>query len=253
MTNLFDLGGRTALVTGASRGIGKEISRAFLERGASVVMTGRKAEKLAEAVSELNEFGGAAKGIVCHQGDPRAIQTLFKQMDSEGIALDILVINAATNPVMAPLAEVPLESWNKILEVNLTGALLTAQAGISRMSRKGKGTVIFIASVAGISPVQGLGAYGVSKAGLLGLMRGLAMEVGSSGVRVNAIVPGLVATDFSKAIFQDEQAYQSLVSASALRRHGQPSDLVGAAVFLASDASNWITGQALVVDGGTRM
>src|SRR5262249_16646914 len=149
---------------------------------------------------------------------------------------DVVIVNAATNPVMAPLLETDLSAWQKILDVNLTGAFLTAQQALRRMVPRGKGSVVFVSSIAGIDPMPGLGPYSGSKAGLLGLMRALAKELGPSGVRVNALAPGLIETRFSAALFQDRAAYEHIIAQTPLRRHGQPDDLTGAAAFLASDA-----------------
>jgi NAD(P)-dependent dehydrogenase (short-subunit alcohol dehydrogenase family) len=154
---------------------------------------------------------------------------------------------------MGPLLDVELPAWQKILDVNLTGALLTAQHAARRLLPHRKGSLVFVASIAGLDPIPGLGAYSVSKAGLLGLVRSLAKELGPAGIRVNAIAPGLVETRFSAALFQDRSAYDRLMTAVPLGRHGQPEDIVGAAVFLASDASAYMTGQVLVVDGGGRV
>jgi dehydrogenase/reductase SDR family protein 4 len=247
------LTGRLALVTGATRGIGLAVAHALAQRGVSLVITGRKPETLEQAVVQLSAHGGQTRGIVCHQGDPDAIDILFAELDASGAAPDVVVINAATNPVMGPLVDLDLVAWRKILDVNLTGALLTAQAAARRMIPRLRGSIVFMASIAGIEPIAGLGAYSVSKAGLLGLMRALARELGPSGVRVNAIAPGLVETHFSQALFQNQSAYREIISRVPLGRHGQPEDIAGAAVFLASEASAYITGQTLIVDGGGRV
>jgi NAD(P)-dependent dehydrogenase (short-subunit alcohol dehydrogenase family) len=249
----FDLTGRRVLVTGASRGIGLAIAQALAARAALVAITGRKAEGLAVAVEQLRAGGADARGYVCHQGDPAAVADLFGRLDADGFEPDVAVIIAGTNPVMAPLLDIELEAWRKIIDVNLTGAWLTAQAAGRRMQARGRGALLFMASVAGIEPMPGLGAYGVSKAGLLGLMRALAKELGPAGVRVNALAPGLVETRFAAALFQDRALYERLMQDVALGRHGQPSDVVGAAVFLCSDAAAYVTGQVLVVDGGGRV
>jgi NAD(P)-dependent dehydrogenase (short-subunit alcohol dehydrogenase family) len=190
--------------------------------------------------------------MVCHQGDAQAIDKLFQQLDVKGFSPDIVVINAATNPAYGPLLETEPAAWQKILDVNLTGAWLTARQAGRRMVAQGRGSLIFMTSVAGLDPFLGLGAYNVSKAGLIALTKTLAKELAPK-VRVNAIAPGLIETRFSAALFENREAYQRLIAATPIGRHGQPQDVVGAALFLASDASGYVTGQVLVVDGGARV
>jgi NAD(P)-dependent dehydrogenase (short-subunit alcohol dehydrogenase family) len=251
--DLFALSGRRALVTGASRGIGFAIAQGLVRCGASVVITGRKADTLAAAAEQLRSAGGNVEPIVCHQGDPAAIAALFEQLDRMTRPVDIVVVNAATNPVMGPLLQTELAAWQKILDVNLTGALLVAQQAGRRMQARKKGSLVFMASIAGLDPMPAIPAYSVSKAGLIGLTKALAKELGPAGIRVNAIAPGLVETKFAAALFQNRQLYEKVMGEVPLGRHGQPQDIVGAAIFLASDASAYVTGQVLVVDGGSRV
>ncbi len=253
MPDPFDLSGRKALVTGASRGIGLAVAAELARRGAAVALTGRKADSLHAATDQLRAAGATVLPLVAHQGDPAAVAALFEQLDGQRFLADVVVINAATNPVRGPLLDLDLPAWQKILDVNLTGALLTAQHAARRLVPQRRGSLVFVSSIAGIDPLPGLGAYSVSKAGLLGLMKALAKELGPQGIRVNALAPGLVETRFSSALFQDRQAYRQLMANVPLGRHGQPADVAGAALFLASDASAYITGQVLIVDGGGRV
>jgi NAD(P)-dependent dehydrogenase (short-subunit alcohol dehydrogenase family) len=249
----FELTGRQALVTGATRGIGQAIAEGLARRGAALTITGRKEDTLAAAARQLQDGGASVHGVVCHQGQPEAIAALFEELDRRQFTPDIVVINAATNPVMGPLVDLDLAAWHKILDVNLTGALLTAQHAARRMMPRRRGALIVISSIAGIDPMPGLGAYSVSKAGVLGMVKVLAKELGPHGIRVNAIAPGLIETRFSAALFADRPTYDRLTAGIPLGRHGHPADVVGAAVFLASDASAYITGQVLIVDGGARV
>lgn len=249
----FDLTGQSALITGASRGIGFAIARGLAQQGARVTITARKPEPLQEAVGQLKSESLDVLGISCNQGDPDAIATLFEDLEKQDRTPTISVINAATNPTFGPLVETDITAWQKILDVNLTGSFLTAQHSAKRMLSAGTGSIIFISSVAGLYPMSGLGAYGISKAGMLGLMRALAQELGPKKVRVNAIAPGLIETRFSTALFENESMYDDLMKATPMGTHGQPEDIVGAAVYLASSASGYVTGQVLVVDGGSQM
>jgi NAD(P)-dependent dehydrogenase (short-subunit alcohol dehydrogenase family) len=251
--SLFDLTGRRALVTGASRGIGLAVAQGLAGQGAAVVITGRKADTLEAAAQQLRSGGGQVTPLVCHQGEPAAIEQLFQEIDKSGPPADIVVINAATNPVMGSLVETDLKAWQKILDVNLTGSLITAQHAVRRLLPLKRGSIVFMASIAGLDPIPAIAAYSVSKAGLIGLTKALAKELGPASIRVNALAPGLIETRFSAALFQNADIYKSVVGQVPLGRHGQPEDVVGAAVFLASDAAAYITGQVLLVDGGTRV
>lgn len=249
----FDLTNRRALVTGASRGIGEAIAVGLAQRGASIAITGRKPETLEAAAAKLRATGASVISMPCNQGNPADIEQLFQQLDQQRFTADIAVINAATNPIMAPLVDTDPAAWQKIIDVNLTGAWLTARQAARRMIAAGKGSIVVITSVAGFDPIPGLGAYSVSKTGLIGLTKALARELAPSGVRVNAIAPGLIETRFSSALFQDKEMYERWMAQVPLGRHGQPDDIVGAAVFFASDASAYVTGQVLIVDGGGRV
>ena len=253
MTDLFDLSGRRALITGASRGIGLAIAEGMSRRGAAVAISGRKQQALDAAAGQLRGAGASVIPIACHQGDTAAITGMFMELDRQGFTPDIAVINAATNPYKGPLLDIDLAAWQKVVDVNLTGALRTVQEAARRMLPRKQGSIILVASIAGIDPLPGLGAYSISKAGLIGMAKVLAKELGPAGIRVNALAPGLVETKFSAALFKDRHTYERIMADVPLGRHGQPADLVGAAVFLASDAAAYMTGQVLVVDGGGRV
>ncbi|MFQ3592922.1 MAG: glucose 1-dehydrogenase [Gemmataceae bacterium] len=245
MNARFDLTGMQALVTGATRGIGLAIAQALCEAGAKVALTGRKPDTAEQAAAALPR----ARGYACHQGDPAAIADLFAQLARDQALPQAVVINAATNPVMGPLLDISPDAWNKIFQVNLTGAFETARLAVHHGAR----CLVFIASVAALEPIAGLGAYSVSKAGLLGLMRVLARELGPQGVRVNALAPGLVETRFAAALFADPTSYSDWIRRVPLGRHGQPDDIAGVAAFLCSPAAAYLTGQTIVVDGGGRV
>lgn len=245
--------GRKVLVTGASRGIGRAVAEAFARAGADVAITGRKPETLAAVAAELAPHGRPILPIACHQGHADEIAKLFEQLDRTWGRIDIAVVNAATNPVMTPLVETEKAAWDKIIEVNLTGAFLTAQAAARRMAARSDGRIIFISSIAGIDPMPGLGAYSVSKAGIIGLTKALAKELAPRGVRVNAVAPGVIETHLARALIENKELHDRIVAGIPLGRHGQPEDVVGTVLFLSSDTSRYMTGQVLVVDGGSRM
>jgi NAD(P)-dependent dehydrogenase (short-subunit alcohol dehydrogenase family) len=250
--NLFDLTGRRALVTGASRGIGLAIAHGLGTQGAEVVITSRKAEGINAAAEQLKTSGVKAQPLVCHQGETASIQALFEQIDRSGAPLDVVIVNAAANPTMGGLVDVDMGAWQKIIDVNLTGALVTAQHASRRMIPRKSGSIIFITSIAAFDPMSAIAAYSVSKTALVGMTKAFAKELGPKNVRVNAIAPGLVETKFASALFQNRHAYEQMMADVPLGRHGQPEDIIGSAIFLASDASAYMTGQVLIVDGGTR-
>ena len=248
----FSLQGKVVLVTGASRGIGLASCRRMLERGASVVITARKQEGLDEAHRELEGDGYDNVAVyAAHSSSESDMRAAFDLALERFGALDIVVNNAATNPCMDPLAEIDLALFDKILDTNLRGYLLVAREGIRRMRELGGGgAIINISTIAAEKAMQGLGAYGVSKAAVNCLTRSLAAELAPEGIRVNGVAPGLVRTRFSEALWKDEGMEQRMLQGIPLKRIAEPGDIAGAVSFLASGAASYITGQTLVVDGG---
>jgi NAD(P)-dependent dehydrogenase (short-subunit alcohol dehydrogenase family) len=241
-----DLSGKAALVTGATRGIGLAIARAFLERGAAVLITARRPEELEAAKASL-EGSGRVEAFTASAGDRDAIEASARACVDRLGAIDVLVNNAATNPQFGPLLDADLGAVEKVWSVNLLGPLLYCRAAWHLSMRERGGSIINVASVAGMAPTAMSGAYNVAKAGLIHLSRQLALELGP-GVRVNTLVPGLVRTRFGEAQYAKDEA--AVVARHPLGRLGEPDDLAGAALLLASAASSWMTGQTVVVEGG---
>jgi NAD(P)-dependent dehydrogenase (short-subunit alcohol dehydrogenase family) len=249
----FRLEGRTALVTGASRGIGRAIALGMAEHGADLVLVSRRREGLEAVAHEVAALGRRADVIAANVGEEASLEALVAELDARALRVDVLVNNAATNPVMGPLLELELAAWRKVFDTNLTGPFLLSRALGRRMAERGSGAIVNIASNGGVSPAPGIGAYCTSKAALLHLTRCLAVELGPRGVRVNAIAPGLVETRMAKALFDFEPGYRAFLQRNPLRRHAQPEEIAGAAVLLASDAGSYANGATLVLDGGVTL
>ncbi len=247
----FDLEGRIALVTGASRGIGEAIAKAFAEHGATVVLSSRKQEGLDKVAADIVEAGGKALAIACHGGKAEEMAALFERIENELGRLDILVNNAATNPYFGPAIDAPESTIDKTIEVNLKGYYQMMQRGAKLMKKTGGGSIINIASIAGLRPGAGEVTYAMTKAGVINLTKGFAKELGPDGIRVNAIAPGVVETYFAATLIADEEKKAAVIRRTPLGRYGQPGDIAGAAVYLASDASSYATGSVIVLDGGS--
>jgi NAD(P)-dependent dehydrogenase (short-subunit alcohol dehydrogenase family) len=247
--NLFDLTGKVAVVTGASRGIGAAIARAFAAAGARLVLASRKLEGLEAVAVDLRAVGGEAVAMACHTGRAADVEALAARAEEAFGGIDILVNNAATNPHFGPLLDADEGQWDKTFEVNLKGYVHAIRACVPRMRARGGGAIVNVASVAGLVPHSGLGVYGVSKAAVLMLTKTLAAEL-APDIRVNAIAPGLIETRFSEGLWSTPETRDRALRAIPQRRIGQPDDLVGAVLYLASDASRYTTGAVIVIDGG---
>lgn len=247
---MFDLSDKVAIVTGGSRGIGRQIALAFADAGAKVVVASRKKEGVAAVAGEIAQRGGTALAVAAHVGNQEALAALVDRTIESFGAVDIAVNNAATNPHFGPLTTATAAQWDKIIEVNLRGAFLLSQRVIPIMQDRGGGKIINMASVAGVRPSPGMGIYSISKAGLIALTQVLAQELGSSNIQVNAIAPGVIKTRFSSALWQTPAIARSVEEHTPLGRLGEVDDVVGAALFFASRFSDFITGTVLLVDGG---
>jgi NAD(P)-dependent dehydrogenase (short-subunit alcohol dehydrogenase family) len=247
---MFDLTGKVALITGSSRGIGRAIAGRMAEYGARVVISSRKAEACAAVAAEINAAGGSAIAQAATISDKAALQGLVDRTLAEWGRIDILVCNAAVNPYFGPLAGISDEQFDKIMQSNIHSNLWLCNMVIPQMAERGDGCVMVISSIAALGGTSSLGAYGISKAADVALVRNLAVEWGPRNVRVNALAPAIVRTDFAKRLWEDPAIYARAVEAYPLRRIGEPDEVAGAAVFLASRAGGFITGHTLVIDGG---
>jgi NAD(P)-dependent dehydrogenase (short-subunit alcohol dehydrogenase family) len=250
-STLFRLDGKVAVVTGASRGIGEAIAAALAAQGAKVVLASRKIQDLQKVAERITAAGGTALAVACHTGKPDDIKAMVETAVASFGGVDILVNNAATNPYFGPLIGTPESMFDKTFEVNVKGYFIAAREVIRHLQDRGApGSIISVASTAGLRSAPFQGAYGMTKAAVISMTQTLALEVGGAGIRVNAIAPGLVETKFAATIVQNDTLRQIVVGRTPLGRHAQPAELVGAAVFLASEASSYVNGHTLVVDGG---
>ncbi len=250
MHPLFDLSGKVALVTGATRGIGKSIAEELARAGARVSICSRKAEACEETRAELENSGFHELARPCNVSRREELQALVDATAAKWGGIDIVVANAAANPYYGPLTGISEDAFDKIIASNLKSVLWLAGMTLPGMESRGGGSFIFVGSIGGILANTVIGAYGISKAAGHHLVRNLAAEWGPKNVRVNAIAPGLVKTEFARALWEDEKRRAERIGITPLRRLGEPRDIGGVAVFLASPASAFITGQCIVADGG---
>ncbi|MDH3596719.1 MAG: SDR family oxidoreductase [Rhodospirillales bacterium] len=248
--SLFDLSGKVAVVTGATKGIGKAIAEALAAFGARVVISSRKEAMCETVADEIIDAGGEALAVPCNISDTAHLRHLVDRTLDHWEQIDVLVCNAAVNPHFGPLAEIPEEAYDKIMDTNVKSNLWLCNMVIPQMAERKDGVVIIVSSIGGLKGHGKLGAYALSKAADMQLARNLAVEWGRANVRVNCIAPGLVRTDMARALWEDDHAYAQAMESYPLGRIGEPEDIAGAAVFLASRAGAWTTGQSLIVDGG---
>jgi NAD(P)-dependent dehydrogenase (short-subunit alcohol dehydrogenase family) len=250
--NLFDLSGKVAVITGSSRGIGKAIAERFAEHGAKVVISSRKAEPCAAVAQALNQKHGAgtAISVPANISSKDELKHLVDEATKQLGPVDVLVCNAASNPYYGPQAGIADEQFRKILDNNIVANHWLISFVAPSMIERKAGSIIIVSSIGGLRGSPIIGAYCISKAADLQLARNLAVEYGPHNVRVNCIAPGLIRTDFARALWEDESALQQRNASTPLRRIGEPDEIAGAAVFLASTAGSFVTGQAIVIDGG---
>src|SRR5512136_2098588 len=248
--NEFPLEGKVALVSGASRGIGRAIALRLAQAGAQVVVCSRKLESVQSVAVEIESAGGKALAVQAHVGRADDVMTLVARVMEACHSVDVVVNNAATNPHFGPLLTADEGQWMKILDTNLMGAVRVCRAVAPHMEKHGGGKIINLASIAGLRPSPGMGIYGVSKAAIIMLTQTLAMELGRANIRVNAIAPGVIKTHFSEVLWQTPQISEKILNRTPLGKFGEPVDVAGLALFLASPASDFVTGGVFVVDGG---
>jgi NAD(P)-dependent dehydrogenase (short-subunit alcohol dehydrogenase family) len=251
MSSLFDLTGKVAVVTGSSKGIGRAIVERLAEHGAKVVVSSRKADVCETVAAGIRERGGEATVIPCHIARKEELQKLVDQTTALLGGIDIMVSNAAVNPYLGPATGASDEVYERVMGANVRSNFWLANMVCPLMAERGGGSFIVISSIGGLRGSASLGLYGISKAADMQLTRNIAVEWGPKNVRANCIAPGLVRTDFARALWEDPVRYRKTTRDNPLQRIGEPDEIAGAAVFLASPSGSFVTGHTLVVDGGT--
>ena len=251
--SLFDLSGKTAVITGASRGIGEAIARRLAQHGANVVVSSRKLDACETIAASINDAEGreAAHPVACNIGRKEDLQRLVDETRAKWGPADILISNAAVNPHYGPSSELSDEQFDKILTCNVKASHWLSHMVLPEMRAKKDGAIVIISSIGAFLGSNAIGAYNLSKAADIQLARNLAVECGPDNIRVNCICPGVVKTHFAEALWKDPKIEKLMTEQLPLRRFGDPDDIAGAAVFLASPAGRWMTGQAMIIDGGT--
>jgi len=249
-TELFDLKGKIALVTGASRGIGQSIAELLAEQGAHVIISSRRQEDCEQVADLIKAAGGSAQAMACHIGDLQQIETIFAQIQEQHGRLDILINNAATNPYFGHILDTGPDIFQKTVDVNIRGYFFMSVEAGKLMRENGGGNIVNTASVNALQPGQMQGIYSITKAAVVNMTRAFAKECAQFNIRCNAILPGLTKTKFAGALFENEKFYRHAVSNIPMRRHAEPKEMAGTVLYLVSDASSYTTGEIIVVDGG---
>jgi NAD(P)-dependent dehydrogenase (short-subunit alcohol dehydrogenase family) len=249
-TQLFDLSGRVALVSGASRGIGEAIAKLLAEQGAHVIVTSRKLEGCEHVAAAIRAAGGSAEAMACHIGELEQIEATFAKVKAQHGRLDILVNNAAANPYFGHVVDTDLGAFQKTLDVNVRGYFYMSVGAIRLMREHGRGTIVNVGSVNGITPGPLQGIYSISKAAIISMTKTFAKECALENIRVNALLPGLTRTKFAGALFTNEDVHKEIMAGIPMGRHAEPEEMAGAVLYLVSDAASYTTGVCLAVDGG---
>jgi NAD(P)-dependent dehydrogenase (short-subunit alcohol dehydrogenase family) len=249
-SSLFDLKGKVVLVTGASRGIGAAIAYRMAEHGARVVVSSRKVDACEKVVAAITAKGGEAFAHACNIGRKEDLQNLVNATIQKWGGIDSLICNAAVNPYYGPAIDMSDDAYDKVMNSNVRSNFWLCNMVLPQMAERGGGSIVIVSSIAGLLGSTTIGVYGISKAADMALARNIALEWGPKNVRANCIAPGLVKTDFAKALWENPETYAHTVKSYPLRRIGEPDEIAGAAVFLASPAGSFMTGQTIVIDGG---
>jgi len=249
-TNLFDLTGKIALVTGASRGIGEAIAKLLAEQGAHVIVSSRKLDGCQAVADQITADGGSAEALACHVGSMEQIEEAFTIIKNQFGKLDILVNNAATNPYFGHILDTDLGAYSKTVDVNIRGYFFMSVEAGKLMRDNGGGAIVNTASINAIQPGPMQGIYSITKAAVVNMTKAFAKECGGLGIRVNALLPGFTKTQFAGALFSNDSIYQSAIEKIPMKRHAEPSEMAGTVLYLVSDASTYTNGECIVVDGG---
>lgn len=249
-TNLFDLTGKVALVTGASRGIGESIAKLLGEQGAHVIVSSRKIDDCQLVADAITEAGGSAEALACHVGDMEQISATFETISNAHGRLDILVNNAAANPYFGHILDTDIGAYNKTVDVNIRGYFFMSVEAGKLMRKNGGGAIVNTASINGLQPGMMQGIYSITKAAVINMTKAFAKECAPFNIRVNALLPGLTKTKFAGALFTNESMYKAAMQLIPMNRHAEPDEMAGTVLYLVSDASSYTTGECIVVDGG---